>query len=183
MQTANVPISVADVHVLQVHEEVQFQVKRINWHPSVVIWGGNNEVETAMGSWFEASRQNPSLYVADYAKVFLDTIQQAVFYIDTKFPFVDSSPSNGVLSPLVPYVNPYVKRYVMLLPLGANMTLLRLLHAVHLIRRLRTKFEVSGLSSSAILLCSCLLALSRVLCVATAMAVSLCSHVLYVLQQ
>ena len=96
----------ANIH-LQIHEEVQFQMRRINWHPSVVIWGGNNEVETAMGSWFEAARDNPSLYVADYAELFLNTVQQAVAHVDRAFPFVDSSPSNGLLS-----IDPYVKRSV-----------------------------------------------------------------------
>ena len=93
------------MHGLQIRQEVQFQIKRINWHPSVVIWGGNNEVETAMGSWFEPARQNPSLYVADYVELFLNTVRQAVVEVDPAFPFVDSSPSKGLLS-----YDPYVKR-------------------------------------------------------------------------
>ena len=86
-------------------------MRRINWHPSVVIWGGNNEVETAMGSWFEAAQDNPNLYAADYAELFLNTVQQAVAHVDRAFPFVDSSPSNGLLS-----VDPYVKRSVSCMP-------------------------------------------------------------------
>ncbi len=93
--------------VSQIHKEVQFHMRRINWHPSVVIWGGNNEVETAMDGWFEVSRQSPQLYVADYVKLFLDTVQRAVAEVDAEFPFVDSSPSNGLLS-----MEPYVKRCV-----------------------------------------------------------------------
>ena len=91
--------------LLQIRTEVQFQMRRINWHPSLVIWGGNNEVETAMDGWFEPSRQNPQLYVADYVKLFLDTVQKAVAEVDADFPFVDSSPSNGLISE-----DPYVKR-------------------------------------------------------------------------
>ena len=91
----------------QIHEEIQFQMRRINWHPSVVIWGGNNEVETAMDGWFDESRRNPQMYVADYVKLFLDTFHQAVAEVDPDFPFVDSSPSNGLLS-----TEPYVKRCV-----------------------------------------------------------------------
>ena len=91
--------------VMQIHAEVQFQMRRINWHPSVVIWGGNNEVETAMDSWFDVAKQSPQLYVADYTKLFLDTVQTAVAEVDPEFPFVDSSPSNGLISK-----QPYVKR-------------------------------------------------------------------------
>ena len=96
--------------VLQVHEEVQFQMRRINWHPSVVIWGGNNEVEPAMGSWFKEARQNPPLYTADYVELFLNTVQRAVAEVDPEFLFVDSSPSNGLLT-----TQPYVKRYACVL--------------------------------------------------------------------
>lgn len=80
-------------------------MRRINWHPSVVIWGGNNEVETAMDGWFDVAKHNPQLYVADYVKLFLDTVQTAVAEVDPRFPFVDSSPSNGLISK-----RPYVKR-------------------------------------------------------------------------
>jgi len=90
---------------VQIHTEVQFQMRHINWHPSVVIWGGNNEVETAMNGWFDVAKQNPQLYVADYTKLFLDTVQTAVAEVDPEFPFVDSSPSNGLISK-----KPYVKR-------------------------------------------------------------------------
>ena len=83
-------------------------MRRINWHASVAIWGGNNEVETAMQGWFEPAKENPSLYVADYAELFLHTVQKAVAEVDAAFPFVDSSPSNGLLSQ-----EPYVKRLVL----------------------------------------------------------------------
>ena len=91
---------------VQVHEEVQFQMRRINWRPSVVIWGGNNEVETAMDGWIEESRQNSQLYIADCVELFLNTVQKAVADIDPDFPFVGSSPSNGLFG-----TKPYVKRY------------------------------------------------------------------------
>ncbi|KAL0023786.1 hypothetical protein WJX77_005013 [Trebouxia sp. C0004] len=90
----------------EIHTEVQFQMRRINWHPSLVIWGGNNEVETAMDGWFDVAKQNPQLYVADYTKLFLDTVQTAVAEVDPEFPFVDSSPSNGLISK-----EPYIKRW------------------------------------------------------------------------
>lgn len=83
---------------MQVRQEVQFQMRRISWHPSVVIWGGNNEVETALGSWFEASRQNPSLYVADYTALFLCMMQKTAVEVNPYGIFLDSSPSNALLT-------------------------------------------------------------------------------------
>ena len=90
---------------MPVSGEVQFQMRRINWHPSVIIWSGNSKVETALGSWFEASRQNPSLYVMDYTAVFLCSMQRAVAAVAPYGLFVDSSPSNGLLAA------PYIKRW------------------------------------------------------------------------
>lgn len=43
---------------LQMRLEVGQQAERLNWHPSVCVWGGNNEVEAAF-KWFPASRAHP----------------------------------------------------------------------------------------------------------------------------
>ena len=57
----------------QVSEEVTQQAARLGSHPSIVVFGGNNENEVAM-TWFEESRDNRDLYVADYAKLYADTV-------------------------------------------------------------------------------------------------------------
>ena len=91
--------------VLQVQQELQWQVRRTSWHPSVVIWGGNNEIEIAMGNWFQPTVDNPRLYIADYVELFLNTVEAAVAGVNPQLIFVDSSPSNGLISR-----EPYVKR-------------------------------------------------------------------------
>jgi beta-mannosidase len=88
-----------------VGDEITEQVTRMQSHASIVIWGGNNEDETAL-DWFDASNANKNLYVVDYGKLYLDTIKPAVEAADPTVAFngglgrafVDSSPSNGVLS-------------------------------------------------------------------------------------
>lgn len=84
--------------------ELKHQAQRINWHPSLAIWGGNNEVETSFG-WFPPSQQNPNLYAVDYSILFVDTVRVALESVDPVLNFVDSSPSNGIIS-----TKPYVKR-------------------------------------------------------------------------
>jgi len=84
---------------------VLLQVKRLQSHPSIALWGGNNENEGAL-TWFNESLANPNLYVADYVKLYVDTIYTKVHALDPSRPWVDSSPSNQEI-----VIDPYVKRW------------------------------------------------------------------------
>jgi len=88
-----------------VQTEVEQQMWRLSSHPSIVIWGGNNENEVAL-QWFSESNTNRDLYVADYVKLYGDTVYAAIGAIEghSQRPWVDSSPSNGLLE-----TDPYVK--------------------------------------------------------------------------
>ena len=76
----------------EVSREVAYQARRLNWHASLAIWGGNNEVETAMG-WYDVSRSNKDLYSNDYSALFVGSMRSALQGVSPDVIFVDSSPS------------------------------------------------------------------------------------------
>jgi hypothetical protein len=77
-------------------EEARQQVLRINSHPSVVIWGGNNENEAAF-TWFLETKKFPQLYRADYEILFVRLLREMLLSLDRGAVYVDSSPSNGLI--------------------------------------------------------------------------------------
>lgn len=88
----------------EISQEVTHQIKRLNSHPSIVIWGGNNENEVAL-QWFPESNTNRDLYVSDYSELYGNTVYRAIQNVDNnQRPWVDSSPSNGLIS-----TEPYAK--------------------------------------------------------------------------
>jgi beta-mannosidase len=82
--------------------EVLQNVARLGYHPSIVIFGGNNENEAAF-NWYPETRNNPMQYTVDYAKLYLDTVYPAMHSILYDRQWVHSSPSGGRISnePLV----------------------------------------------------------------------------------
>lgn len=67
-------------HGVQVRQEVGEQSGRLASHPSIVIWGGNNEVEASL-EWYNATRAHRDRNQQDYAALFLDTVQQALLKV------------------------------------------------------------------------------------------------------
>jgi len=57
-------------------------------------------------TWFPQTRINRVRYAVDYAKLFVDTLRQVLLSIDPGAVYLDSSPSNGLVS-----ADPYVKRW------------------------------------------------------------------------
>ncbi len=95
---------------MQVKSEIEEQVIRLSSHPSIVVWGGNNENEVAL-QWFEESRNNRDLYVSDYSRLYTMifrtlTAITSVNLFENQYVWVDSSPSNGLLS-----ADPYAKMW------------------------------------------------------------------------
>ena len=85
--------------------EVVHQARRFGHHASLALWGGNNELEPAF-TWFEEAKAEPRLWAVDYSVLFVDTVRAALLAAHAGVPFIDASPTNGVISE-----DPYVKRW------------------------------------------------------------------------
>jgi beta-mannosidase len=78
-----------------VRAEAIDNVKRLRNHPSIVIWAGNNEVETAWRNW--GWRQNlPSSVWDDYEKIFHGVLKEVSAEYDPTRPYWPSSPHGGL---------------------------------------------------------------------------------------
>jgi len=78
-----------------VRAEAIDNVKRLRNHPSIVLWAGNNEVETAWRNW--GWRQNlPASVGDDYLKIFHGVLQEVSAQYDPSRPYWPSSPHGGL---------------------------------------------------------------------------------------
>ncbi|KAF5274796.1 hypothetical protein FQR65_LT00379 [Abscondita terminalis] len=84
--------------------EIQQQVKRLQYHPSIAIWAANNENEVALRQNWYGTSTNFTIYETDYKILYVDTIKTKVLSIDNTRPFLTSSPTNGIQSETEGYV-------------------------------------------------------------------------------
>lgn len=80
---------------LRVEKEVRYQVARLRNHPSIVLWSGNNETESAFG-WSQNGGQPNDVRMRmwqDYLTIFSGVIARTVAETDPEIPYWPSSPS------------------------------------------------------------------------------------------
>lgn len=97
-----------DINFLSsVQKEIRQQIRRLQHHPSIALWAGNNENEAGIsGFWWPQLLQHFEQYKDDYRKLYIDTIMPIVISEDPKRPFVPSSPSNGPITVRDNYISP-----------------------------------------------------------------------------
>ncbi|KAL1508964.1 hypothetical protein ABEB36_003777 [Hypothenemus hampei] len=82
-----------------VADEVDYNLKRIASHPSIVVYSGNNENEGALAdNWYNTAALFDT-YKADYVALYIDTIKANVDRIlNGRAIYISSSPTNGNLT-------------------------------------------------------------------------------------
>ncbi len=79
--------------LVNVQAEVAYQVKRLQHHPSLALWCGDNEVIGAI-NWYDVSRQNYAAYLVNYDRLNRE-IARIVNAADPDRVFWPSSPCGG----------------------------------------------------------------------------------------
>ncbi len=78
-----------------VRQEAIDNVKRLRNHPSIVIWNGNNEVESGWFHWGWKD-QLPARLWDDYLKLFYGVLLEVCSALDPSRPYWPSSPSSNL---------------------------------------------------------------------------------------
>ena len=78
-----------------VRQEAIDNVKRLRNHPSILIWVGNNEIETAWKHWGWKD-QLPATLWDDYLKIFHGLLPEVCESMDPSRPYWPSSPSSNL---------------------------------------------------------------------------------------
>ncbi|TLD37054.1 glycoside hydrolase family protein [Venturia nashicola] len=102
-----------DVEFLSnVKQEANYQVRRVNHHPSLALWAGGNELENLeLEVAKEAAPEQFEKYRAEYEKLFLDVLVPCVFENSRSISYAPSSTSNGWLSLNFSLPQPITERY------------------------------------------------------------------------
>lgn len=83
--------------------EVRDQVRRLAWHPSILLWGGNNENEAAVAqNWYGVPAALRARFTDMYGELYFGTVLSNLSIIDRSRPQLSSSPSNGDETPAHP---------------------------------------------------------------------------------
>lgn len=100
-----------------VREEAEYNVRRVNHHPSLALWAGGNELENLeLILVNDSAPEQFDKYKAQYEKLFIDTLAPVVFGNSKSISYTPSSTSNGWVKLNFSSPEPIVERYFNLTP-------------------------------------------------------------------
>jgi len=95
-----------------VRQEAEYQVRRVNHHPSLCLWAGGNELENLeLMLVNNTAPEQLARFTAEYEKLFLDTLAPVVFGNSKSISYTPSSTSNGWSQLNFSNSNPITERY------------------------------------------------------------------------
>ncbi len=77
-----------------VRNEIRHQIRRLQHHPSIVLWCGNNENLGALG-WYKETKENLPLYLINYDRLNEGVVGEEIQKLDPDRAWWPSSPSAG----------------------------------------------------------------------------------------
>ncbi|KAI1609968.1 putative beta-mannosidase [Exophiala viscosa] len=95
-----------------VREEANYNVRRVNHHPSLALWAGGNELENLeLQIANESDPGNYSRWLHEYETLFLGVLVPAVYENSRSISYIPSSTTNGYLTLNHSAPEPMIERY------------------------------------------------------------------------
>ena len=99
------------IFLSNVREEAHYHVRRINHHPSLAVWVGNNEIELGLDVLTEQAPDGTASAKQQYERLFLDVLLHAIYDNSRSISYSPSSTTNGYISLNHSAPLPMVERY------------------------------------------------------------------------
>jgi beta-mannosidase len=97
--------------LLNVKEEANYQVRRVNHHPSLALWAGGNELENLELELAAESDPGNDRWRQEYEQLFLGVLLPAVYGNTKSISYIPSSTTNGYLTLNFSLPIPMIERY------------------------------------------------------------------------
>ncbi|CZR54939.1 probable beta-mannosidase A [Phialocephala subalpina] len=94
-----------------VREEANYNVRRVNHHPSLALWAGGNELENLELPEAEAHDPGNDQWRREYEQLFLDVLLPSVYSNTKSISYIPSSTTNGYLVLNFSLPIPMIERY------------------------------------------------------------------------
>ena len=90
---------ISSAELENIKQEAIDNIKRLNHHPCIVLWCGNNEIDEAWNNWgwqkqFNLSNQDAARLWKEYQQIFQELLPQLVQTYSGK-PYIASTPLYG----------------------------------------------------------------------------------------